>query len=270
MGAPSFENLLLEVDGAIATVTFNRPKALNALNEATLRELKQATEYIAGCAPARGGDHEIKVVILTGAGEKAFVAGADIKEMSEKDVTAGVAFAEFGQSVTAALEALPQPTIAAVNGFALGGGCEFAMACDFIVASENAVLGQPEVGLGIIPGFGGCVRLARYVGAQRARELIYTGRKIKADEAKAIGLVTDVVPQAELIGHVRKIAESICKASPLAVAISKKVINNSLHLSITDGLKQEAQEFGKMFSSHDQKEGMGAFVEKRAAVFKGE
>ena len=267
---PTFENLKLEVEGRIATLRVDRPKALNALNEATLRELEKAFHYIESCSASRHGAERIDAVIFTGGGEKAFIAGADILEMKDKSKSAGEEFARFGQRITHQMELLTQPIIAAVNGFALGGGCEFAMACDFIIASENAVFGQPEVALGIMPGFGGCVRLPRYVGLARAKELIYTGRKFKAEEAKAMGLVLEVMPQAALIGRAKSMAEEILKSSPLAVARSKRTMDQVLGEGTIEALAKEAQVFGSLFGSHDQREGMQAFAEKRKADFKGE
>lgn len=274
MSAPKFENLLLEVKEGVATVSFNRPKALNALNGATLKELRAALVWIEHHAAGREGSaadgKQIDVVILTGAGEKSFVAGADILEMKDKSHEEGESFARMGQGVTRALELLPQPVIAAVNGFALGGGCEFAISCDFILASETAVFGQPEVALGIIPGFGGSVRLARFVGMPRARELIYTGRKIKAPEALRIGLANEVVPAAELMARAHAIAQEIRKNSPMAVAKSKKLMNQIYTMPTDAALREEALMFGGIFGSYDQREGMGAFAEKRKANFKGE
>lgn len=274
MSLPKFENLLLEVSGGVAVVSFNRPKALNALNEATLKELRAALVWIEHHAAGREGadvsGERVDVVILTGAGEKSFVAGADILEMKDKGFEEGEAFARLGQGVTRAIELLPQPVIAAVNGFALGGGCEFAICCDFIIASENAVFGQPEVALGIIPGFGGSVRLARFVGQPRARELIYSGRKIKADEALRIGLANAVVPLAGLMAKAREVAAEIMKNSPMAVARSKRLMNHIYTMPVDQALREEALMFGGIFGSYDQREGMGAFAEKRKAVFKGE
>lgn len=275
MAAPKFENLLLEVKDGVATLSFNRPKALNALNQATLQELRSALVWIEHHGAGRegaalAGEQRVDVVILTGTGEKSFVAGADILEMKDKSHEEGEAFARFGQSVTRAIELLPQPVIAAVNGFALGGGCEFAIACDFILASENAVFGQPEVALGIIPGFGGSIRLARFVGLPRARELIYTGRKIKAAEALRIGLANEVLPQAALLPRAVEIAQEMRRNSPLAVSRSKRLMNQIYHLPLDTALREEALLFGSIFGSHDQREGMGAFAEKRKAAFKGE
>ena len=274
MKLPTFENLLLEVKDGVAVLSFNRPKALNALNEATLKELRAAMVWIEHHAAGREGaavsKEQIDVVILTGTGEKSFVAGADILEMKDKSAEEGEAFARLGQGVTRAIELLPQPVIAAVNGFALGGGCEFAISCDFILASENAVFGQPEVALGIIPGFGGSVRLARFVGMPRARELIYTGRKIKAAEALRIGLANEVLPLDKLLPRAREIAQEIQKNSPMAVGKSKKLMNQIYTQPIDSALREEALLFGGIFGSFDQREGMGAFAEKRKAVFRGE
>lgn len=271
---PQFENLLLEVKEGVATLSFNRPKALNALNEATLKELKSALVWIDHHAAAKEGAAEsgrqVDVLILTGAGEKSFIAGADILQMKDKTGEEGETFARLGQSATRQLELLPQPVIAAVNGFALGGGCEFAISCDFILASDNAVFGQPEVALGIIPGFGGSVRLSRFVGMPRARELIYSGRKIKAPEALRIGLANEVVPQAQLLTRAQEIAQEIRKNSPMAVAKSKKLMNQIYTMPIDSALREEALLFGGIFGSYDQREGMSAFAEKRKANFKGE
>jgi len=271
---PRFENLEFSLENGVGTLSFNRPKALNALNEATLRELRTALVWIehhaAGREGAEAGGERVDVLILTGTGEKSFVAGADILEMKDKSHEEGEAFARLGQGATRALELLPQPVIAAVNGFALGGGCEFALACDFIIASENAVFGQPEVALGIIPGFGGSARLSRFVGQPRARELIYTGRKIKAQEALRIGLANEVVPLVTLLPRAREIAEEIRKNSPLAVGRSKRLMNHIHTMPIDQALREEALLFGSIFGSHDQREGMSAFAEKRKAVFKGE
>lgn len=272
MNLPKFENLRLERKDGVATIFFNRPKALNALNEATLKELRAALLLVEHHAAGREGakDEQIDVLILTGEGEKSFIAGADILEMKDKNHEQGEEFARMGQAVTRAIELLPQPVIAAVNGFALGGGCEFAIACDFILASENAVFGQPEVCLGIIPGFGGSLRLARFVGLPMARELIYTGRKIKAEEAKRIGLANELVPLSDLLNRAHSIAQEMRKNSPLAISRSKKLMNQIYTMPIDTALREEALQFGSIFGSYDQREGMGAFAEKRKAAFRGE
>ena len=243
---------------------------MNALNRATLEELRAALHWVENHAAGREGKEQVDVLILTGAGEKSFIAGADILEMKDKNHREGEEFARLGQSVTRAIELLPQPVIAAVNGFALGGGCEFAIACDFILASENAVFGQPEVALGIIPGFGGSVRLARFVGQPKAREMIYTGRKIKAPEALRIGLANEVLPLAELLPRAHAVAQEIRQNSPMAVARSKKLMNQIYTMPIDSALREEALLFGSIFGSCDQREGMGAFSEKRKPVFMGD
>jgi enoyl-CoA hydratase len=254
------ENLLVESQGPIITITFNRPKALNALNNATIRELDAA---IGGLPAGTRG------LILTGGGEKAFVAGADIAEMRGLSAAEARAFGELGQRVLRRLEELPFVTIAAINGFALGGGLELAMSCDLLYASENAKLGQPEVNLGIIPGFGGTQRLARLIGPQLAREMIFTGAPIDGATAKARGLVCDVVPLAELLPRVRKVAETIASKGPLAIAAAKRAIGQGWDVDIDAGLRLEVDGFAGLFDSADRKEGMTAFLEKRAAVFHG-
>ena len=232
-------NLLLEVEGPIAVLTINRPKALNALNSETLTELNEVLTEIEG-------RDDIKVVILTGAGEKAFVAGADISEM-----------------VNFSAADMRQVTIAAVNGFALGGGCEISMACDIRIASENALFGQPECGLGIIPGFGGTQRLARLVGMGRAKEMIFACQNIDAAEAYRIGLVNKVVPQEELMATAKKLAGKIARNASYAVAIAKAAINNGYDMDIKNAVEYEANLFGMTCSTHDKTEGMTAFLEKR-------
>lgn len=259
----TLNNLVLELPSpGIRVVKIARPKALNALNSETLTELKAALA-------AASKDETIRVVILTGEGEKAFIAGADIAEMKDKSRTEGVHFSQVGHEVTKLLELMPKPTIAAVNGFALGGGTEMAIACDFIVASENAVFGQPEVSLGIMPGFGATLRLARFVGWPMAKELIYSGRRIKAPEALALGLVNHVYPAADFMRQVLELAQMIAAQSHSAVARSKQLMNE---FSETSGLNYkldaEAQAFGQLFEGHDQREGMAAFVEKRKPQFK--
>ncbi|MGB0589963.1 MAG: enoyl-CoA hydratase/isomerase family protein [Myxococcota bacterium] len=257
-----FENILYETDGAIATVTLNRPKVLNALNHQTVLELQRAVDTFSK-------DDDLRVMILTGSGEKAFVAGADIAEMSALDAKTAERFARVGQQLSTSMESTPKAIIAAVNGFALGGGCELAMACDFILASDNARFGQPEVNLGLLPGFGGTQRLPRLVGRGMARQLTYTGEIIKAERAREIGLVNAVYPQAELMAAALKIAHTIASKGPLAVGASKRAINRGSDQSMEAGLDYEASLFGAMFTTQDMREGTSAFLEKRAAEFKG-
>ena len=260
----TYENLLIETrDPGIVILKLNRPKALNALNSATLKELGFALARIAA-------EPSVRVLVFTGEGEKAFIAGADITEMKDLSPSDGVYFSQLGHEVAKLLETMPKPTIAAVNGFALGGGTEMAISCDFILASEKAVFGQPEVGLGIIPGFGGTFRLARYVGFPRAKELIFTGRRIKADEAKAIGLCLEVYPAEGFLDQAVEGAKAIALQSASAVQKAKVLMNE---FSETTGLNMkidgEAHAFGRLMTSHDQREGMGAFMEKRKPAFQG-
>jgi enoyl-CoA hydratase len=243
--------------GHVAVVTVDRPKALNALNPQVLAELA-ATFATLGDARA---------VVLTGAGEKAFVAGADIAAMSGLGPTEATAFAAQGQAALNAIEELPAPVIAAVNGFALGGGCELAMACDLILAAPNAVFGQPEVALGVIPGFGGTQRLVRRVGSMRARELIFTGRRVKADEAVAIGLALRVA--SPVLDEALALAETIAAQAPVAVRLAKRAVLDADGADLRTGLAGERNLFGLCFATGDQKEGMAAFLEKRAALWKG-
>lgn len=250
-------NVLLEKEGNIAMVTINRPKALNALNSETLKELDLVIANLEE-------DDSIYAVILTGAGEKAFVAGADITEMKDLNAIQGRKFSILGNKVFRRLENLEKPVIAAISGFALGGGCELSMACDIRIASEKAKFGQPETGLGITPGFGGTQRLARIVGLGKAKELIYTSAIIKADEAYRIGLVNKVVPLEELMNEAKAMANTIAKQAPVAVTLSKIAINRGMQVDIDTALSYEAEVFGECFSTHDQKEGMTAFVEKRS------
>lgn len=258
------ENFLVEEKGTTVVVQINRPKALNALNSAVLSEFIQLLDEL----NTRKG---IRAVVLTGAGEKAFIAGADISEMSELTSQAALEFARKGQLVTTKIENLCVPVIAAVNGFALGGGCEMAISCDFIVASTRAVFGQPEVALGLITGFGGAVRLAEFVGWPQARELIYTGRRIKADEALRIGLVNKVVEPEMLMTTALAIAEEIGANSPAAVRrVKAAMVKIRSEASISGRLELEAKEFSATFNTFDMREGTKAFVEKRKAQFKGE
>lgn len=256
-----YNTLLLEKKNGIGTLTINRPKNLNALNKEVLEELTQVLKAIEK-------DEDIHVLIVTGAGEKAFVAGADIKEMKDKNAIEGRDFSTLGNAAFSQLENLRQPTIAAVNGFALGGGCELAMSCDIRIGSVNAKFGQPEVGLGITPGFGGTQRLSRLVGLAKAKELIYTAKTINANEAMGIGLLNQLVEAADLTAEAEKMAQAIMKQSPLAVEASKKAINRGYEMDLVHGLEMEAEMFGALFATEDQKEGMTAFTEKRKAAFK--
>lgn len=250
----------LEVSDAIATVTIDRPKALNALNTETLQELN-------ACFREIRSRRDIRVVIVTGGGEKSFVAGADIAEMYRSSASEGRALAKLGDETFRLLEEMPQATIAAVNGYALGGGCELAMACDIRIASEKARFGQPEVGLGVIPGFGGTQRLARLVGRGRAKELIFTCAVIDAQEACRMGLVNHVVPAEALMDECRAMAETIRSKSGYAVSLAKDLINRGMETDLEGGLSMEAISLGLSFASPDKAEGMAAFLEKRPAKF---
>ena len=244
-----------ENKGAYGIITMNRPEALNALDSNVLDDLTKALDEV---------DLEtVRCLIITGAGEKSFVAGADIKEMAGLSKAEGCAFGKKGNDIFRRIETLPIPVIAAVNGFALGGGCELSMSCDFRICSDNAVFGQPEVGLGITPGFGGTQRLARLIGPGYAKQMIYTARNIKADEALRIGLVNQVVPQAELMATAEKMAAGIAKNAPIAVRQCKKAINEGLELDMDKAIELEEKLFGDCFETHDQVEGMTAFMEKR-------
>ena len=243
-----------EEEGMIAVLTINRPKALNALNSQVLDELDKTLDSI--------DTNKIRALIVTGAGEKSFVAGADIGEMSSLSKKEGEAFGKKGNDVFRKLETFPIPVIAAVNGFALGGGCEISMSCDIRICSDNAVFGQPEVGLGITPGFGGTQRLARLVGPGMAKQMIYTARNIKADEAFRIGLVNAVYPQSELLGEAKKLAETIARQAPIAVRNCKKAINDGLQVDMDKAIEIEERLFGDCFETEDQRAGMGNFLEK--------
>lgn len=249
------EFITYEVEGQIGIITINRPKALNALNSAVLDELDKTLDAV---------DQEaIRCLILTGAGEKNFVAGADIGEMSTLTKAEGEAFGKKGNDVFRKLETFPIPVIAAVNGFALGGGCEISMSCDIRICSENAVFGQPEVGLGITPGFGGTQRLARIVGTGKAKEMIYGARNIKAEEAYRIGLVNNVYPAEELMPAAKKLASTIARNAPIAVRNCKRAINEGIQVDMDQAIVIEEKLFGSCFETCDQKEGMNAFLEKR-------
>lgn len=247
------------------TLTLQRPEAMNALNGALLEELDHALNELSKKSFA-----EAKILILTGAGEKAFVAGADIKELNNLTPDGAMKFARKGQGIFRKLEKLKIPTLAAVNGFALGGGLELALSCDFIYASENAKFGLPEVSLGLIPGFGGTVRLSRVVGLARAKEMIFSGEIITSTQALEIGLVNKVLPLAELLPTVLKTAELIKSRGPLAVSMAKCSTQVAWDLDIDQALQKEAEFFADLFSSYDAREGTLAFVEKRKSNFKGE
>ena len=256
----SYANILIERDGTVATLTVNRPKSLNALNSQTLRDLTQAVRDL--------GD-SVRAIILTGAGEKAFVAGADIAEMKPMTPWSAREFSELGHVVTALLEDLPCATIAAVNGYALGGGLELAVACDMIYASENARFGLPEVTLGVTPGFGGTQRLVRLVGKLRAKEMIFTGEMIDAKRAFEIGLVNGVHPREQLLAHCKGVAQKISARGPLAISRAKQLIERGYDIPLRAANRQEAETFALLFDTEDRREGMAAFLEKRPPKFLG-
>lgn len=248
------EFVTYEQDGFVGVITINRPQALNALNSQVLNDLEEVFNSV--------DLDTTRALVLTGAGEKSFVAGADIGEMSTLTKAEGEAFGKKGNDIFRMIETFPIPVIAAVNGFALGGGCEIAMSCDFRFCSDNAIFGQPEVGLGITPGFGGTQRLARIVGVGIAKQLIYTARNIKAEQAKAIGLVNDVFPQEELLEQAKKIAGIIAANAPIAVRNCKKAINDGLDATMDDAIVIEEKLFGDCFETEDQKAAMANFLEK--------
>jgi len=258
----AYENLLYEKRDAVAVITFNRPQVLNALNRRTLEELDACVQEVIA-------DPALRVAILTGAGEKAFIAGADINELAVLTPVAGRDYGLFGQSVLDRIERSPKPFIAALNGYALGGGCELAMACTLRIASESARLGQPEVKLGIIPGYGGTQRLARLVGKGRALELVLSGEQITAEEAFRIGLVNRVVPAAELLKTAEELARKIAANAPLAIRFALEAVNHGLEMTLPEGLYLEATLFSLCCTTEDMKEGTRAFLEKRPAKFTG-
>jgi enoyl-CoA hydratase len=256
------KSVLTETADGIARITVNRPESLNALNSALLLELERTLHQIER-------DSGVQAVVITGAGEKAFVAGADIKEMAAMTSYQGHQFALQGQRVMLLIEKMTKPVIAAVNGYALGGGLELALACDIIYASENAKVGFPEVSLGIIPGFGGTQNLSRLIGPNRAKELVFSGRIIPAQKALAWGIVNELCPQGELAERTMALAREIVKNGSLGVGYAKNAIVNGLNMTKEDGFRYESSLFGVLFATEDQKEGMGAFVEKRKARFQG-
>lgn len=258
----AYENIKVETEGGLAVITLNRPKVLNALNGPLLTELKQAFTDLEH-------DEMTRVVIITGEGDKAFVAGADIVELQKADVAGARRIAEKGHRIFAQIETSNLVSIAAVNGFALGGGCELALACDIRYASDTAKLGQPEVSLGIIPGYGGTQRLPRIVGSGLALELILSGKMIGAEDAKSIGLVNAVFPAAELMDNVKKLAGKILKMGPVAVVAAKECVRRGLEGSLASGCALEISGFSAVFASDDKKEGTTAFLDKRPAAFTG-
>jgi enoyl-CoA hydratase len=259
----AFDNLLLERDAAVATVTINRPKVLNALNAQTVDELRRAMLDLKH-------DPSIRVVILTGAGDRSFVAGADINELSGKAPASNRELALTGQHVFDIIEHLGKPVIAAINGYALGGGCELAMACTLRIAADHAKLGQPEVNLGLLPGYAGTQRLPRLVGKGRALELLLTGAPIDAAEAERIGLVNRVVPGSELASAVKTLASTLAAQAPLAMRYIIDAVNTGLEMPVAEGAIHEATLFGLIATTDDMREGTRAFLEKRKPVFKGQ
>jgi len=258
----AFDTLLLERDGAIATITINRPKVLNALNSQTLDELRRALLELQR-------DAEVRVVILTGAGEKSFVAGADINELAVQTPTGGREHALAGQHVFDLIENLGKPVIAAVNGYALGGGCELAMACTLRIAADTARLGQPEITLGLLPGYAGTQRLPRLVGKGKAMEMILTGAPIGAEEAQRIGLVNRVAPAADLMAEAKELAAQLAASAPIAMRYIMNAVNRGVEMPFADACQYEAALFGLVASSEDMREGTKAFLEKRKPAFKG-
>ncbi len=258
----AYENLLFEVKDQIAYVTFNRPAVLNALNAKTVEEVGDCLEKIER-------DNSVRVIIFTGAGEKAFVAGADINELAKRTPVDGKEFSVFGNRILHRLETMGKPSIAAINGFALGGGCEFALGCSMRIASKNAKLGQPEVKLGLLPGFGGSQRLSRLCGKGVAHELILTGEMITADEALRIGLVNRVVELADLLPTAEAIAKKIIANAPLAVKYAMEAIEHGMDMTLEEGLFLESTLFGLCCATEDMHEGTRAFIEKRPAKFQG-
>jgi len=258
----AYENILYDVQDGIAVITFNRPKALNALNAALVAEFSDAIDAVSQ-------DTDIRALILTGAGGKSFVAGADISELATLDTTKAKSLSAKGQDIICRLESLAIPVIAAVNGFALGGGCEISLACDFIYAAETAKFGLPEITLGLIPGYGGTQRLPRLIGKNLAKELILTGKMLSAAEAKEIGLVNKVCEPDTLIETVMGVAKAIAAKGKVSVRAAKQAVNNGLNVDLPNGLKMETDAFAICFSSEDAIEGTSAFLEKRKALFKG-
>jgi len=258
----SFDNLLVERDGAVAVITVNRPKVLNALNTQTLDELRQAILELKG-------DDGVRAIVLTGAGEKSFIAGADINELATQTPVSGREHAMTGQHILDLIEQMGKPVIAAINGFALGGGCELAMACTIRIAADTAKLGQPEINLGLIPGYAGTQRLARIVGRGRALELLLTGDMVSAQEAHRLGLVNRVVPAIDLIAEAKKLATTLASKAPVAIRYILESVNKGVEMPFAQAQVFEATLFGLVASTDDMREGTKAFLEKRKAEFKG-
>lgn len=259
----SYENILFEVkECGVGLLTINRPKSLNALNPKTLDEINNVLDTIEG-------EGNVKVLVITGAGDKAFIAGADITEFPKMNALQAYLFATKGQKLFFRIEQLPIPVIACVNGFALGGGCELAMSCDFIYASDKAKFGQPEINLGIIPGFGGTQRLARLIGRARAKELCMTGDMLGVEEAKSIGLVVKIFPADKLLDETLKVATALAQKSQIALRAIKRVVDKGVGMDLRSGCELEANAFGLVFTSDDAREGAKAFLEKRKPQFKG-
>lgn len=257
-----YKNLVIEREDQIETIIVNRPQVLNALNSELLDELEEEIDILSGIK-------DIKVVIVTGAGRKAFIAGADILELKNLSSAQARDFSKRGNKIFKKIESLPQPVIAAIGGFALGGGCELALACDLRIASENAKLGQPEINLGLIPGYGGTQRLARLIGLAKAKELIFTGNLISAETALKIGLVNQVVLQDELMLETKKLAEQLAGKPFTALKSAKEAINKVTELTLSEGLDYEADKFALCCGTYDKNEGISAFLEKRIPVFQG-
>jgi enoyl-CoA hydratase len=257
-----FKNILLSIEGEIGILMINRPKALNALNMETLREIQMGIQEVKNHS-------DIKVLIITGAGEKAFIAGADISEMRGMNSIEALNFSKLGHLTLKMIEDLDRPVLAAVNGFALGGGTELALACDFIYASENAKFGLPEVTLGIFPGFGGTQRLPRLIGKGKAKELIMTGKMISSQEAFALGIANRVFPQSSLMEETKKVASQIAGNGAVAVRLAKMAVNAGFNMELTEACSLESYAFSLGFTTEDQKEGMTAFLEKRKPNYKG-
>lgn len=259
----AYKNILVEREGKIAIITLNRPQALNALSQATLEEFSSALKDLEE-------DKVVRAVIITGAGDRAFSAGADLREIHALTMPEeGRAMAQRGQALTRQIEEMSKPVIAAINGIAVGGGCELALACDIRLAADTARLGQPEINLGVIPGWGGCVRLPRLVGSGVAKYLIYSGEMVSAQEAQRIGLVDMVFAASELMHRAKELAQKLAKKPPLALAASKRAINFGREVDLNRGLEDEAEEFGQLFATADKKEGVAAFLEKRKPQFQG-